>query len=182
MVQKDPGPFVVETSFGIVQIGSETNAAPVAGRGGRRRCMTVQTDRFVQPGREVHRLFGGPQHLQSARAAVGGQRRTAHADPRLAEFENRAGIDHHRDVLRNRQVAAVVQVDTAQCSHADLVRQVVPQRQRIAVQPRIGHDPHQVARSGVRQRLVDLIVGIGQRTLSAVEDGGVRLVDVNRLV
>jgi len=164
MVQENAFTLVIEAGVGIVQFGTEQDAAPVARRRRGGWGVRVTADGFIQPRGEVNAFLGRPQHLQRSAAAVDAGRRTADADPRPTQLEHGPSVDHRGYALRNGHRGSVGQLGrSARRTKANLVSKIVAQRRPIPVESAIAHNPHDVARDRGGERRGDGVKRFLQR-------------------
>ena len=152
-----------EPLLGAVQVVADLNPAPVASRGSGHQRIGVHAGLLVLKRREDHAAFGSAQYLDRARRVVLGQRRTAHSNPRVLQLEDRAGIDHHRDLLGNDQLGPVRQHVVDQVAQTDFEGPVVAQRVEILIQTAIAHHSNDVARHGIGRRVSQAAIGRVER-------------------
>ena len=94
--------FVIEQrQVGVINIAAERQATPRSRDRGIGRHGGILTDAGVVIRREVNTLLRRSQNLQRTAALIDRCRRTADTNFRVPQFQNRAGVNHHRHSFRH---------------------------------------------------------------------------------
>ena len=168
IVDEDAFFVVASAAGGTVEIAAEFQPAPIA-RGGvlRNARKRVDPDRFVLQRRHDDVGFRRAQNLQRRQGPVVTVAAAADCDFRIAEFQQRPGVDHHRDAAGDFQVCTVPQHTAAGAADADVVRTTVVRRGHVAVVAAAGEDPDDVTGAGGIGGQIDPSQRAGQGPVAA---------------